>query len=98
MRSTAVKIPQLWTSPLDRDVSTTKLCFQNISILPGPAGDSGGNQAAASGFPFSLALFLPNISKLFMIFLALFLPNIGKLFMVNYLEIIALWSLALACG
>ena len=54
MRSTAVKIPQLWTSPLDRDVSTTKLCFQNISILLGPAGDSGGNQAAASGFPFFL--------------------------------------------
>ena len=50
--STAVKIPQLWTSSLDRDVSTTKLRFQNISILLGPAGDSGGNQAAASGFPF----------------------------------------------
>ena len=56
MRSTAVKIPQLWTSPLDRDVSTTKLCFQNISILLGPAGDSGGNQAAASGFLFFFLL------------------------------------------
>ena len=58
MRSTAVKIPQLWTSPLDRDVSTTKLCFQNISILLGPAGDSGGNQAAASGFPFFFFLYV----------------------------------------
>ena len=31
--STTVKIPRLWTSPFDRNVATTKLCVQNISIL-----------------------------------------------------------------
>ena len=51
--STAVKIPQLWTSSLDWDVSTTKLRFQNISILLEPAVDSGGDRSAASSFPFS---------------------------------------------
>ena len=50
--STAVKFPQLWTSSLDRGVSTTKLRFQNISILLS-RGVAGEDRAAASGFPFS---------------------------------------------
>ena len=50
--STAVKVPRHWTSSLDRKVSTTKLCIQNISILLS-RGASGEDRAAASGFPFS---------------------------------------------
>ena len=46
--STAVKIPQLWTSSLDRDVSTTKLRFQNISIL------LSRGLPVRMGFPFFL--------------------------------------------
>ena len=53
--STTVKIPRLWTSPFDRNVATTKLCVQNISILQFcriciPAGLPGDQPAAASDF------------------------------------------------